>query len=448
MEREAARPKAAEVLAVRPRMGAAPAVSAGAVPRLQESVLGQGAGSGPIRHKEGVVTEESNREAFLARRRTMIGGSDIAGCLNIGWGCRRRVYLEKTGVEPLQPFHGSSATERGIFFEEMAAKFYAMKTGRKVRRPPGGASFQAIRDKDYPQLGVHSDFDIVASDDKPPGILSVKVPGLRAFAEAKREGSPRPEYLMQAQYEMSVRRREWASFALVNLELFDLVPYDMERDDDLIREARDSALDMWKRIEAGGPEPEKLDPTDRRCQQCPYRINCHLQALMDQANRGEQNAGPLPLDPSLAVLIGELEQRQALAEEADALVDESKLVLKEAMAEREAVEVPGDAASWRVYFRPQKGRESFQPKPFAAKVIQPLAQVATAMKAEVDAVAGAVTPEFVQKVGDLLTVVSRLPQEMAKYTSTGAPSRPLRVFQVGRREIGSHEQKQINPASE
>ena len=71
------------------------------------------------------ATEESTmtqveRQQFLEERRTMIGGSDAASVLNVGYGCRRRLVMQKRGVTPDFDID-SPQMERGRVMEPIIA---------------------------------------------------------------------------------------------------------------------------------------------------------------------------------------------------------------------------------------------------------------------------------------------------------------------------------------
>lgn len=74
--------------------------------------------------------------AWLAERRTGIGGSDIASVLGLSpWKSPYQLWLEKTGREEAE--HGAEAAERmhwGTVMEDVVARHYASATGHKLQR--------------------------------------------------------------------------------------------------------------------------------------------------------------------------------------------------------------------------------------------------------------------------------------------------------------------------
>src|ERR1700744_2385168 len=109
------------------------------------------------------------KELWLEERRKGIGGSDVASVLNAGYGCRRRLHYDKTGVPPDfgRPEDEISILERGTELEDIIAEKYSRKTGRKIRRMPTRVS----RDNAYMRVNVDR---VILNDDRGPGVLECK----------------------------------------------------------------------------------------------------------------------------------------------------------------------------------------------------------------------------------------------------------------------------------
>ena len=74
-----------------------------------------------------------DRSEFLARRRSGIGGSDIAAIIGISpWRTPRDIYLDKKGLVEQQ--EETDAMYWGTTLEDIVAKEYAKRTGRKIQR--------------------------------------------------------------------------------------------------------------------------------------------------------------------------------------------------------------------------------------------------------------------------------------------------------------------------
>lgn len=76
---------------------------------------------------------QTEREAWLAERRTGIGGSDVAGIMGLSpWATPVSVWLDKTGRA--QPKEETEAMRIGTELEDFVARRYTMETGRTVQR--------------------------------------------------------------------------------------------------------------------------------------------------------------------------------------------------------------------------------------------------------------------------------------------------------------------------
>ncbi len=124
----------------------------------------------------------AEREAFMAKRRTMIGGSDAAAVYSFGYGCQRRLVMQKRGVTPDYEPEETLAMERGREMEDIIARKYAAETGRRVEQ------VGTRRHPQYPFLGVHMD-RVVWRDDRPdPGYLEIKCLAREMFHRTRKEG--------------------------------------------------------------------------------------------------------------------------------------------------------------------------------------------------------------------------------------------------------------------
>jgi len=75
----------------------------------------------------------TDREQFLAERRTGLGASDMGAVLGLDpYRTPFQVWQEKTGRIP--PFDGNLATRTGAWLEEFIAQEYCRETGQRVQR--------------------------------------------------------------------------------------------------------------------------------------------------------------------------------------------------------------------------------------------------------------------------------------------------------------------------
>jgi putative phage-type endonuclease len=266
-------------------------------------------------------------------RRTYIGGGDMGDVLSLApYGCRYRAWLEKRGeVEP-EDISGKGPVRRGVRGEEIAAEEYSRETGRRVRR------YQFLRHKDFPYFGAHIDRHIVAFDERGPGVAEIKCPGEFAFRTIKREGMSEA-HISQLNWYLYVTGWKWGAFAVFSLERFELVHFDVQRDDVLIERLANAAQDFHRLLE-NGPAPEKLDAKDKRCIRCHHREHCHGEPELPEWD------GLIEYDPSLGALVADYREAQQIESEASAYKTEVGDKLRVLMSGRQCVDTDGA----RVYY--------------------------------------------------------------------------------------------------
>ncbi len=224
----------------------------------------------------------------------------------------------------------------GNFLEPFFADRYAAETGRTCVQGKIAIAVNA------PEFRVNVDRLITASDRGSVGILEIKSVSARVYYETKRNGLP-VDYILQLQYGMLVTGATWGSFCIGNRETGDVMFWDVDQDPDIHQSMLDEVPIFWATVE-NGPKPEMLDPEDRRCQSCEYRVSCQGAALI---NIGET---PLERDESLRPLIAEYWELKGMRDETKGLYAEIVEKIKLALGKRTEV-VSGKA---KVYFRVQE----------------------------------------------------------------------------------------------
>jgi len=273
-----------------------------------------------------------------AERQSYIGGSDLGDILQIApYGCRLRCWYRKRGIDLVEI--DSEHMRRGRFGEEAAAKEYERVTGRKVMR------HTVRRRADLPDYhGGHIDRHIVAFDDRGPGVLEIKCPGQIMFRQIKREGLSQA-YVAQLQWYMYLTGWRWGSYAVMHLDSWEMIHFDLERDDELIGLLVREAEDFWRLVE-NGPQPDKIDPPGKACARCEYREKCHGAQELPPFD------GEIIRDDSLAPLMAEYREAKQIVDEATELLDGVKERIRAAMGERQCVDTIGG----RIYWRQQERR--------------------------------------------------------------------------------------------
>jgi len=190
----------------------------------------------------------------LQERQTGIGGSDspvimgVSPFKNVG-----ELYLEKRGVVVEET--ETPAMKRGAMLEPLVANMYRETTGRET--------ITEKRLLKHPQLDfLRGNVDRrVINEGRVDGILEIKCPGLQVFGKCKREGLP-DYYQIQLQHYLAVTGCEWGAFAVFNAEQWDLIHFDVERDNELIDLIIEKDTKFWEMVKAGTPPVEEEPAID------------------------------------------------------------------------------------------------------------------------------------------------------------------------------------------
>lgn len=281
----------------------------------------------------------TTREDFLARRLTCIGGSDAASLFNEGYGCLRRLFYSKRDIQQDSPIDDLPIIRRGQKLEHVAADEFAIATGRRVEE------IGLVRHPDHPFIGSHQDRVEYSSHRPDPGTVEIKVLGRETFMRLKREGIP-IDYQMQIQHGLLASGNTWGTFVAFWADGFELLYWDVERDDELCEMIRAAAVDVWDQIQANPCEmPERLPADDKRCARCQWRRTCQEQRLMEIMDAAPEDQPGF--DPAIAALAAEYEDASQVASEAAALKDAVGDQLKAVLGDCQVV----DTVGYRVYYK-------------------------------------------------------------------------------------------------
>lgn len=274
-------------------------------------------------------------------RKGFIGGSDIADIFNIEpYGCARRLWYTKTGVEPDYPkdnFH----LRRGKILEPVAAMLYAQETGQKIRK----RNIRLI-DDEYPFMAALLDREIV-KDDRGPGVLEVKCPGMRNYIDVKRKGI-QDAYILQIQHYLRVRKAEWGAFCAFSAELAEIFHFEVMRDEELIQKVVEGELAFWEMVQRH-TIPDKLeDKKDKRCMKCTHGTTCQGITNDEYLAFAATDTGiDLILDEELERYTEEYWEVKAVKDEADEMMDSVKEKIKMRM---EALSPKVQVGGSKVYY--------------------------------------------------------------------------------------------------
>lgn len=179
-----------------------------------------------------------NNLDWLKERQKGIGGSDVGAILGVNkWKTPFQVYLEKT-EEITEINDQSEAAYWGDQFEEVVAKEFEKRTGKKVRRDR--RHFQHI---DYPFMVANIDRRVVGEN----AILECKTANQFLAKEWDSEEIP-DSYLLQVQHYLAVTGAEKGYIAvLIGGQKF--IWKEIERDEELIGMMIEKEKEFWDLVQ-------------------------------------------------------------------------------------------------------------------------------------------------------------------------------------------------------
>ena len=274
-----------------------------------------------------------NANKLHDERKTGIGGSDVAACFNLDRGCARRLVYEKRGTVPNFPDPYRPEYERGQDLEPVAIRKFEREQQVKVVNNGG-----FFRRADYPHMICHVD-GVIIPESGQNGLLEIKVLNQWNLKRIKKEGLL-DAYILQLQHGLYTTGLPWGQWGLLCPDPWELhVLPKIEMDSEIISRIIEREGEVWKQV-TEGPMPDKLDPTDNRCQVCPFRKTCQgseMMQVLPQADRGV----PLESAPDAEGIAQEYWQAREIEEEAKALKEDAGKRLKALIGKRPGVKYPG-----------------------------------------------------------------------------------------------------------
>lgn len=183
-----------------------------------------------------------NKLEWLKERQCGIGGSDVGAILGVNkYKTPFEVYLEKT--EPITEVgEQSESAYWGDQFEEVVAKEFEKRTGKKVRRDR-----KHYKHKDYPFMVANIDRRVVGEN----AILECKTANQYLATEWQDDEIP-ASYLLQVQHYLFVTGAEVGYIAvLIGGQKF--IWKEVQRDEELIQMIIESEKNFWKMVQDKTP---------------------------------------------------------------------------------------------------------------------------------------------------------------------------------------------------
>ena len=191
-------------------------------------------------------------ERQIEERRKTIGGSDSPVVLGLSpFKTRRELYLEKKGLAP--DIIETKAMQRGTYLEPIVANLYEKETGRTVAIHP-----DSLRHPTIACMSANIDRAIL-NDARGLGVIEIKCPGLKVFTKCKREGLP-SHYITQLQHYLSFPKFKWGAFVIFSAELWEMIHFDVEPDNEIIDIIQAKDTEFWQMLEAGIEPEEEAGP--------------------------------------------------------------------------------------------------------------------------------------------------------------------------------------------
>lgn len=262
------------------------------------------------------------RLEWLRERQKGIGGSDVGAILGLNkYKTAFEVYLEKT--EPILNIgEQSESAYWGDQFEEVVAKEFEKRTGKKVRRDR-----RHFQNKKYPFMIANIDRRVVGEN----SILECKTANQYLAKEWEEEEVP-ASYLVQVQHYLAVTGATKGYIAvLIGGQKF--IWKEVERDDELIEYIIEAEKEFWKMVQ------EKIPPALDGSSAAEKWVN----EKYKKVNEGEV----IQLDSSWKDL---LKKRVELKEYKDSVDKEIKEIdnqLKQNIKHAEYANAPGYSISYK-----------------------------------------------------------------------------------------------------
>lgn len=180
-------------------------------------------------------TKDMTELEWLKSRQQGIGGSDAGAILGVNrWRTPFQVYIDKT-QEINEPSEQSEAAYWGTELEDLVAREFSKRTGKKVRRR--NAILQSIK---YPFMTANLDREIVGEK----ALLECKTVNTFGAKEWDSEEIP-ASYLVQVMHYLAVTEYEKAFIAvLIGGQKF--LYKEVDRDEELIEMIVSAEKDFWE----------------------------------------------------------------------------------------------------------------------------------------------------------------------------------------------------------
>lgn len=281
-----------------------------------------------------INTLNLDRNEWLKYRTQGIGGSDVGAIIGINkWKSVLDVYLEKIGEAPREDIT-SEAAYWGNTLEEVVAREFSARTGKKVRRRNA-----MLQHPEHPFMLANVDREIVGEN----AILECKTTS--EYNKELWSGEQVPDsYMLQVQHYLAVGGYERGYIAcLIGGNKF--VWYEINRDEELINYIMEIETDFWNKVE--NRTPPEIDGSEA--------AEKLVKKMFPSAEDKE-----ITLDNETEILAIERQQLKEQIKELETQLAEKENKIKMYLKEAEKAEGLDYIITWKN----TKGRETFDSKQF------------------------------------------------------------------------------------
>lgn len=262
------------------------------------------------------------RLEWLRERQKGIGGSDVGAIMGVNqYKTAFNIYLEKT--EPIIELEKQSeAAYWGDQFEEVVAKEFERRTGKKVRRDR-----RHFQNKDYPFMVANIDRRVVGED----AILECKTANQYLAKEWESEEVP-SSYLLQVQHYLAVTGASKGYIAvLIGGQKF--IWKEIERDEELINIIIEAEKEFWKMVQ--DKTPPALDGSSA------------AEKWVNKKYKSVNEGKTINLDSSWRELLNQRQELKEYRDDVDKQIKEIENQLKQNIGHAEYANAPGYSISYK-----------------------------------------------------------------------------------------------------
>lgn len=184
-----------------------------------------------------------NHDEWLSLRKQYIGGSDAAAVIGLNpYRSAYSLWAEKTGR--IEGFGGNLATQVGAYLEELVAKLFEERTGKRVRR-----ANQSFINDEYPWAIANIDRELIGED----AGLEIKTTDSLNLKKFKDGEYPSVYYVQCVHYMAVTGKKRWYLAVLIGNKDFRI--FTIERDEAEIAALMNAERTFWNNVINDTPPP-------------------------------------------------------------------------------------------------------------------------------------------------------------------------------------------------